>query len=258
MPPKDNKDKNKGKSKAKSKVKSKPKSKGAGSLLRLKPRAKRRTKKAKHVSRAPFIIVIILLLAVIAFLLLRKTDSGQPPPPVADKRASAEKSDAPVEKKTKLDEAKTNEVKTEEAKAGEANKKSNVQVWFLRFDEKTENVSLTSVQRNVSDDGKIENALKALIEGPSAGEKSRGYLTAVPPNLSVRSVKIKNRVAEIDFNAAIGEAAAGNILMNRIDQIIYTATQFKEIDGIVISVNGKKQSVIGGDGLSIHGVLNRK
>ena len=250
MPPKDNKDKNKdkGKSKAKSKVKSKPKSKGAGSLVRLKPRAKRRTKKAKHVSKAPFILVIIFLLAVIAFLLLRKTDSGQPLPTVADKRTSAEKSDAQIDKKTKTDETKTEEV----------NKKSNVQVWFLRFDEKTENVSLTHVKRNVLDDGKIENALKALIEGPSADEKAKGYLTAIPPNLNVRSIKIKDRVAEIDFNAAIGEAAAGNILMNRIDQIIYTATQFKEIDGIVISVNGKKQNVIGSDGLSIHGILNRK
>ena len=236
MPPKD---KNKGKSKDKNSVQNK--SKGRAALS--KPRARRTSKKTKSVSRAPFIFVIILLLAVIAFLLLRKTDNVKSPVAMDKRSVSVEKTNMTPEKSAKTDEV---------------SKKSNVQVWFLRLDEKTENVSLVPVNRSVLDDGKIENTLKALIEGPSAGERARGYLTAVPPNLKIKNITIKDRVAEIYFNAAIGEAAAGNILMNRIDQIIYTATQFKEVDGIAISINGKKQSVIGSDGLSIQGILRRK
>jgi len=236
MPPKS-------KDKGKSKNKNSAGNKHMGRISLSKPRAGRAAKKAGNVSGTPFILVIILLLAVIAFLLLRKTDNDKPPIAVDKRRALVEKPNMTAEKNTKI---------------GEAGKKSNVQVWFLRLDEKTENVSLVPVKRNILDEAKVENALKALIEGPSADEKTRGCLTAVPPNLKIRGIKMKDRVVEIDFNAAIGEAAAGNILMNRIDQIIYTATQFKEVDGITISINGKKQNVIGGDGLSIQGILSRK
>ena len=253
MPPK-NDDKNK--SKDKTSTKSKSQNKGKGKTTQSKSRAKRvPKKKAKHVSRSPFIFIIILLLGVIAFLLLRKTDINLPSPAVDKRNTSVVKPDAMPEKKAKTDETdKTN--KTD--KVNKADKKLNVQVWFLSLNEKTENISLMPVRRSVLEDGKIENALKALIDGPSAEEKAKGCLTAVPSNLKVRGIKIKNRVAEIDFNTAIGEEAAGNILMNRIDQIVYTATQFDDIDGIIISINGKKQSAIGGEGLLIQGILNRK
>ena len=263
--------KGKDKSKDKTKAKSKSQDKVKGKAAQPKSRAKRTLrKKAKRVSRAPFIFIIMILLGVIAFLLLRQTDMSLPFR-TADKRdISMEKSNVVTEKKAKTGETdKTDKVdKTDKIdkadeidkvdKVDKTDKKSDVQVWFLRLDEKTENIFLVPAKRNVLDDGKIENALKALIEGPSAGEKARGYLTAVPANLKIRDIKIKNRVAEIDFSAAIGEGAGGNILMNRIDQIIYTATQFNGIDGITISINGKRQNVIGGEGLSIQGILSRK
>jgi spore germination protein GerM len=238
--------KNKDKIKGKDKPKARKKAKAALS----KSKTKKSLKKAKHISIIPFVIIIMLLLCVIAFLLLRKTGNNDNDTQLDAVNKSDISSDISIEKHKENVDKKTKTSKTE--------KNSSVQLWFLRLNEKTENISLIPVKRNVSDEGKIENTLKALIDGPSADENARGCLTAVPANLKVRSIKVKDSVAEIDFSAAIGEAATGNILINRIDQIIYTATQFKEVNGIVISVNGKKQNVIGSDGLSIQGVLSRK
>jgi spore germination protein GerM len=42
-------------------------------------------------------------------------------------------------------------------------------------------------------------------------------------------VSIINNIAFINFNSALEEGAAGNILMNRLDQIVYTATQFDNV-----------------------------
>jgi len=71
-------------------------------------------------------------------------------------------------------------------------------------------------------------------------------------------VKIRNKTAEIDFNSAIEYGAAGSILLNRLDQIVYTATQFSGVGSVIIKINGKARQTLGADGLSISGPLHRR
>lgn len=79
----------------------------------------------------------------------------------------------------------------------------------------------------------------------------------MPSNLKIRNIDIKGKTAEIDFNSAIEEGAAGDILLKRIQQIVHTATQFDDVDSIIIKINGQRRKTIGGDGLSIGGPLRR-
>jgi hypothetical protein len=104
------------------------------------------------------------------------------------------------------------------------------------------------VQRRVPERDRLGAVLNELVRGASGGEKSRGYLTAVPQDLKIRGVKLNSGVAEIDFSSGLGEGAAGSILVNRIDQIVYTATQFDDVKSVVITINGKRQKTLGATG----------
>jgi spore germination protein GerM len=134
----------------------------------------------------------------------------------------------------------------------------SIDVYFLRLNESDEKFHLVSVKRSVEGDSPLQSSMEALIRGPSSGELKKGYLSAVPGTLRVRRVTVNGKVATIDFSGAIEEGAAGNVLMHRLDQIVYTATQFDSIDSVIIMVDGKRRSSLGGDGLSISGPLHRR
>ncbi|HOO72884.1 MAG TPA: GerMN domain-containing protein [Spirochaetota bacterium] len=182
-------------------------------------------------------------------------------------------SSKPVIKKSAVEEARHEEpqikplpVVKEEPKIVPADKKpedkavreASVKIYFIRLDEKTEKFYLASVARKVRGNSMLKDTLDELIKGPSTAEERKGYLSAVPETLKIRKVSVSNRTALVDFNSAIETGAAGNVLIHRIDQIVYTATQFDTVDSLVIMVDGKRKNSLGGDGLSISGPLHRK
>lgn len=231
------------------------------------PKAKKTSKKAlplKQRTAAPLVLIIMVLVTVIIFLLLKpaqKNDYAADIRPVKGKQAMTEMKDVPADKK-QVEIKEQNEIagKAEEAKKAVVSEKKsfNVHVWLLRFDEKAEKVSLVSVKRTAGGDDRLEGALRKLLEGPTKEEGRHDYLTALPKNLKLLGVTVNNRIAEIDFSESLGENANGTIIMNRLDQIVYTATQFDDIDGVIIAINGKKQTMLGSDGLSVQGPLRRR
>lgn len=113
------------------------------------------------------------------------------------------------------------------------------------------------VVRTVNAHTPVKSALEELAKGPTANEEKKGLVNAVPSTLKVIDVSIINNIAFINFNSALEEGAAGNILMNRLDQIVYTATQFDNVEGIHILVNGQRKRFLGSDGISVAGPLRR-
>lgn len=133
-----------------------------------------------------------------------------------------------------------------------------VKIYLIRFNEKTEKISLTPVVRRVHSEFPLREALNELIKGPTKRERGRGLLSAVPRNLRIWDIQTRDRMAVINFNSAIEEDANGSILLNRIDQIVFTATQFETIDSVRIKINGEGKKFLGSDGLSIGGSLYRR
>ncbi|HPJ40333.1 MAG TPA: GerMN domain-containing protein [Spirochaetota bacterium] len=133
-----------------------------------------------------------------------------------------------------------------------------VRIYFLRVDENSGHTSLVPVTRKVSGEDLLNESLQTLIKGPTRSEENRGLLSAVPGGLRLRSVRTRGSMALLDFNSAIEHGATGSILISRIDQIVYTATQFPNITSVVITINGTRKHFIGSDGLSINGPLHRR
>lgn len=175
-----------------------------------------------------------------------------------EKKKEAEEKEKVAERRPEREEKTKNQAQTEIKEPAEKKQAESVRVYFVALNEKTDKMYLTPVSRKVGSEPLLENTLRELVKGPTAAEKKKGLLTAVPPGLKINSVKIRNKTAVIDFNSAIEYGAAGSILINRIDQIVYTATQFGNVGSVIIKINGKTKQTLGADGLSISGPLHRR
>ncbi len=202
------------------------------------------------------VLAIMALLAVIALMInnLYLGKGGDPGAASGGKetRVVAPRADEPDEKESPKREApESKQVSRESGGPSPATVFEAAKIYFVRHDERDDGLRLVPVTRKVAREKRLDQALRELVRGPTAAEKKRGLLTAVPPDLRVRSVKVSNRVAEVDFNGVIEEGAAGSILINRVDQIIYTLTEFPDVDAVLIKVNGSRRNTLGADGLSI-------
>lgn len=231
-----------------------------------KPSGSAVTQKSGGSNNAFFILIIIILITVIVLLVNRYADKGMFKFGMPGKK-QADQSGKDQEKKSKNPDEKkgTGEIRQDKNSAADIAQdvkdktpsEKEVTLYFLKLDEKTEKIYLAQVKRKIRTDKPLESAIESLIKGPTRDEENRGFITAVPVSLKVRGIAMKGKTAVIDFSGTIEEGAAGDILIKRIQQIVYTATQFDNVESIVILVNGKGRKTLGSDGLSIGYPLRR-
>lgn len=131
-----------------------------------------------------------------------------------------------------------------------------VRLYFLRVDPAGQ-VSLATATRTADRTSPLKETMEMLARGPSPPEKRRGLLTALPDELRIRSVKVRGNVAYVDLNEAAEYGGGAQIMISRVDQIVYTATQFRGIDAVQITINGRVKKTLGSDGIAISGPLKR-
>jgi hypothetical protein len=93
-------------------------------------------------------------------------------------------------------------------------------------------------------------AINALLAGPSASDGS-AVTTSVPSGTTLLGIAIAVGVASVDFSSpfATGDSAASQI--SRVAQVVYTLTQFGNVDAVRIEVDGRPLPVPD-DGRTIH------
>ena len=241
---------------------------------------RRKSSKSPKSSSAVFIIIIMILLTVIIIMAIKQNPQKtnkfsiskffEKEKQVTPKGEIIFEEDTEHEQKEKSKEAEDETERKEESKIKSEDAAKikedipktkeeiiNAKIFFVKLNERTESLYVASVNRKVKEENKYAAAINELIKGMSAQEKSAGYLNAFTNKIKLNRVQLKDRVLWCDFNSEIEKNAAGSIMRNRLDQLIYTATQFPEVDGIVLTVNGVRKSSIGNDGISISGVLKR-
>ncbi len=253
--------------------------KGAGPVK--KGSGSQRAKPAKHDDSRPaasdglqasgrnpvYVLVILVLITVIVFLVNKVYFGGISPVKKADVETvktpdKTHKADPHDQKNPQKDKAADKkDIGGDDKTARQPDglfPEREYKLYYLRFDEKTEKASLAAVRRKMKTDEPLTVAMRELIKGPSAKEEKAGMLSALPRRLTIRNVAVRNRIATIDFNEALEEGAIGHIAQNRVDQIVFTATQFEGVEGIIIQINGKTVRFLGGDGLALNIPLKRK
>lgn len=84
-----------------------------------------------------------------------------------------------------------------------------------------------------------------LLKGPTEEEISKGYLTSIPLRVKINSLRIENGTAYADFNERLEDNGGGSCHVTAVrTQIEETLKQFKPVNNVVISVNGRTEDIL--------------
>ena len=131
-------------------------------------------------------------------------------------------------------------------------------LYFVAIDD-AGGISLKKVVRPVYYlDSPLTETLNNLLEGLSGAELNQGFISLIPEQTRLLSVAIKNGTAYLNFSedflfnsfGAEGKAA-------QLKQIVYTTTEFANVDSVQFLIEGAKTEYMGSEGIFIGNPLSR-
>jgi lipoprotein-anchoring transpeptidase ErfK/SrfK len=102
-------------------------------------------------------------------------------------------------------------------------------VYFLQGEQ------LLPVQRPVTTP---QDALTALLTGPTPAEKATGVRSYVPAGTPLRSLTIADGVATVDLGELFIKGTNGESLDARVTQVVYTLTATPDVTGVRLLIKG--------------------
>ncbi|MCM8760196.1 MAG: GerMN domain-containing protein [Candidatus Omnitrophica bacterium] len=131
--------------------------------------------------------------------------------------------------------------------------KRNVSIYLLIYEEK-ESVSLVPVKREITGSNDIEQkirfAIEWLLKGPTETEKEAGLKTAMPEGATLIDVKVQGDTVFLNFSKEIEQGGGTMLMMDRLAQIVYTATQFVPVSKVRLLINGEFIKYFSGEGIT--------
>jgi hypothetical protein len=109
----------------------------------------------------------------------------------------------------------------------------------------------------VSADVPVRNALDALFDGLEPAEASIGMTTAIPAGTDVLGIAIDDTTATVDLSAEFGESSGSLAETMRLAQVVFTVTQFGDIDRVKFHIDGEPQDSILSHGFEVGDGLTR-
>ena len=106
---------------------------------------------------------------------------------------------------------------------------ATVKVWFLQGEQ------MVSVQRSGST---ADDAVAALLAGPTAAEKAQGMRTYVPATTKLNSVTVENGVARVDVTLEFVLGRDAQSLDARLAQLVHTVSGVEDAKSVLLLVNG--------------------
>jgi lipoprotein-anchoring transpeptidase ErfK/SrfK len=115
------------------------------------------------------------------------------------------------------------------ATAGAAQAATSVKVFFGQGEQ------LVAVNRPGST---VDDALSALIAGPTKAETAKSFRTYVPPGTVVRSVTLTGDVVTVDLGEGFLKGTATDTTLARLDQVVSTVTAVPGIRAVKVLIKG--------------------
>lgn len=129
---------------------------------------------------------------------------------------------------------------------------NKINVYFLK------DGSLSAVERVPGKRATFAVVSEALNNGPTTEEKAAGFYTEIPDGAKILSVQKKGEMAVVDFNSKLETYGGGATRIQAlIGQIVYSFTEISGIEEVKITVNGKDEVILGGEGYVIDKPLSR-
>ncbi len=119
----------------------------------------------------------------------------------------------------------------------------DVRIYLLR-DER-----LAIAHRQVEGPAVLRNALAELLDGPTDSERAGGLHTEIPDGTTLSDINLADGLATVDLSRDY-ERGGGTLSMTaRLAQVIFTATQFDNVDEVRFWLDGAPVEFFGGEGI---------
>jgi Sporulation and spore germination len=125
-----------------------------------------------------------------------------------------------------------------------------VDVFMVRDDR------LVAVPRDVPAPATLRSVLTALLEGPTNDEAKSGLRTAIPGRTLLLSAAPDGSVGRVNVSDSLLDFE-GQEQVAAVAQIVFSATVVTGIDGVVLSLSGRRVEPFAGDGTQISRPLQR-
>ena len=127
----------------------------------------------------------------------------------------------------------------------------DVKVYLLRDEQ------LVIAHRDVAAPAVLRGALTELLEGPTDAEAADGLHSEVPSATELLGVNLVDGLATVDLSSD-AESGGGTMSMTaRIAQIVFTATQFANVDEVLFWLDGEPVDFFGGEGIVLDQPVDR-
>ncbi len=97
---------------------------------------------------------------------------------------------------------------------------------------------------------KLKKVIALLLNGPSEQEKEAGFETALPEGVECLSVFVQDGIAFLNFSPQIESGGGTQTMKARLQQIVYTATQFKDVEKVRFLIDGQPIKYFSSEGLT--------
>lgn len=136
---------------------------------------------------------------------------------------------------------------------GGEEKQLQLSVYLCGPDEK-----LWPVRREVADTAATgKAAVEALLEGPTAAEEEADLGTCIPDGTTFLGLDVQDGVATVDLSQEYASGGGSLSMGLRLAQVIFTLTQFPEVQAVRFQLDGETVDTFGGEGIIIDRPVGR-
>jgi germination protein M len=133
---------------------------------------------------------------------------------------------------------------------------TTVRAYFLMPNRDGGDPHLVAVLRSVPATKAVAKAaVTELLGGPAAGET--GMATVIPAGTHLFGITIDGSTATVDMTGTFGSGGGTFSMLGRLAQLVYTVTQFSNVDTVKLRMDGQPVSVLGGEGIEIGNGMHR-
>jgi spore germination protein GerM len=119
----------------------------------------------------------------------------------------------------------------------------DVKVYFFRGER------LEIAHRQVEAPAVLRGAIAEVLAGPTADDRAAGLSSEIPPATTLRDVSLAEGQAIVDLSGDYESGGGSMSMMGRLGQVVFTATQFDNVDRVLFWLDGEPVEFFGGEGI---------
>jgi spore germination protein GerM len=119
----------------------------------------------------------------------------------------------------------------------------DVKVYFFRGER------LEIAHRQVEGPGVLRGAINEVLAGPTAADAAAGLTSVIPPATTLRDVSLADGQAIVDLSGEYESGGGSMSMQGRLGQVVFTATQFDNVDRVLFWLDGEPVDYLGGEGI---------